>query len=77
MKKEPMSVRFMDWWSKLRPAVQMSAAYIFAGLLTMLQQVLEGSDLKSAFITFLTVLITTINGLKAVSKTADKHSVEK
>lgn len=71
--KQPISVKIMNFWHQLPPAVQMSAMFILSGLLTLIQQLLEGVNWRDALLTFVSSLIVSINGMQAISKTADKH----
>lgn len=73
MKKQPISIRFMAFWNRLPPSLQMSAAYIGSTLFTSILTVVKDMPLWQAFLTFTSESILNIYGLKAVSKTADKH----
>ena len=73
--KEPIAVRIMNFWNSLSPEFRYSIFYILAGLLTCIQQVLMGTDLKTAIATFIGTLLTLINGMQAINKIA-KEKVE-
>lgn len=74
--KEPLAVRIMNFWNSLSPEFRYSILYITSALITLLQQLLQGFDWKTAVVTFLGALLTQINAMQAVSKVAKERVIE-
>ncbi len=74
--KEPLSVQIQNFWHSLPPAVQTSTPFILAALLTFVEQLISGRDLKEAALIFVGALLGIVKTFQAVSLTADKHEEE-